>query len=571
MPSTKKAAIWFGLPLPASGPRTTHFPNPYLGWLEGRRVLYSATGDGSVVCINARTGEPIWRVHLTKAGINSTLLVHNEDKIIAIYGTPYEPGELVALKIPHVAPANPAAAPVVVERSTVQLWSDHISTSTSSPILVGDRVYVVSEGGFLFAVDANDGKILWRLQLGIEERTSPIYADGKLYVPMLDDPALKKEGSAETGTKGALYIIKPTDTEGQILAHVAVDGRCFGTPTAYNGKIYLQTTRHLYCFGKAGNNPGLPPAPAPETWPAPGPAKELQVIPSEVLMRPGETEAFRVRELDANGFTTREIRDMSGVKWASFIPPTAKVKSKMEGAFNSEGKLTAAEAATPSAGAFEASIGDLKGYFRGRILPYLPIKQDFEWAKLTEKDPADNDVPFAYPPLPWIGARLKFEIRDLDGNKVLAKTMDNPFLQRATVFIGDPSTKNYTIEADVMSEGNKRVMSMVGLVCQRYYIVLKGSFKQLEVNSTPELFTHNVPFEELPNVWYRLKARVDVAPDGSGVIRAKAWKRGDPEPEQWTIEVPHHHAHDSGSPGLFAFAPQKRVYFDNITVTSNEK
>ena len=41
-----------------------------------------------------------------------------------------------------------------------------------------------------------------------------------------------------------------------------------------------------------------------------------------------------------------------------------------------------------------------------------------------------------------------------------------------------------------------------------------------------------------PNVWYHLKTRVDVAADGSGVIRAKVWKKGDAEPEAWTIEVP---------------------------------
>jgi outer membrane protein assembly factor BamB len=560
--------IWASTP--GEQPKDNSFSHPILGWLDGKRVFYSATGDGAVVCVNARTGEPIWRVHLTKAGINSTLLVHNNDKIISIYGTPYEPGQLIALKIPHVAPTNAASAPVVVERSTVQLWADKISTSTSSPILVGDRVFVGSETGDLCDVDVNTGEIYWKLHLGVEERnSSPIFADGKLYVPMLDDPAVKKEGSSETGTKGALYIIKPTDKEGEIIAHVALDGRCFGTPTAYNGKVYIQTTRHIYCFGKRGNNPGLPPAPAPEAWPAPGPAKQLQIIPSEVLMRPGQTESVRVRALDANGFTAEELKDVSGVKWASFIPPTAKVKSKMNASFNPQGKLVATDDSAPSAGAFEARVGDLKGYMRGRILPYLPIKQDFEWASLKETNPVDN-VAFAYPPLPWIGARLKFEIRDLNGNKVLAKTMENPFFQRATVFIGDPSTRDYTVEADVMSDGNKRVMSEVGLVNQRYYIVLKGASKQLEVNSTLELFRHSVPFDAAPNTWYRLKTRVDVAKDGSGVIRAKVWKKDEPEPAQWTIEVPHKHAHESGSPGLFAFAPQKRVYIDNITVTPNK-
>src|SRR2546429_428786 len=93
---------------------------------------------------------------------------------------------MVALKILDLAPTNPAAGPVVIERSTVELWADNLSTSASSPILAGDTVYLVNEQGDLSAVDANTGRIVWRLRLGVEERNScPLYADGKLYVPML--------------------------------------------------------------------------------------------------------------------------------------------------------------------------------------------------------------------------------------------------------------------------------------------------------------------------------------------------------------------------------------------------
>ena len=554
---------------PGAQPKDNSFSHPVLGWLGGRRVFYSATGDGGVVCVNARTGDPLWRVPLTKAGINSAVLVHNNDKVISIYGVPYEPGQLVALKITNAIPANPAAAPIVLDRAAVQLWADNISTSTSSPILAGDRVYVVSEKGDLCAVDANDGRILWKHKIGIEERNAcPMYADGKLYVPMLDDPAVKTEGSGEAGTKGALYIIKPGDQDGDIICHVSLDGRCFGTPTAWNGKLYIQTTRHLYCFGKPGNNPGLAKAPVPEKWPAPGPATQVQIIPSEVLMRPGQTASFRLRTLDAKGFTVEDIKDPASVKWASFIPPTAKVKSTMKASFNEKGELVAANDSVPSAGAFEAQVNGLKGYIRGRILPYLPIKQDFESFTLTETNAADGAI-FSYPPLPWIGARFKFEIREKDGNKVLAKAMDNVFFQRATVFIGEASTKDYTIEADLMTAGNKRKMSEVGLVNQHYYIVLQGNSQKLEITSNQELFRQSVDFSLSPNVWYHLKTRVDVASDGSGVIRAKAWKKDDAEPDKWTFEVPDKHAHESGSPGLFGFAPQVPVFIDNVRVTPN--
>jgi outer membrane protein assembly factor BamB len=60
---------------PGERPMDNSFSTPYFTWLKGKRVLISASGDGSVVCVNARTGDPLWRVPLAKAGINSTALV----------------------------------------------------------------------------------------------------------------------------------------------------------------------------------------------------------------------------------------------------------------------------------------------------------------------------------------------------------------------------------------------------------------------------------------------------------------------------------------------------------------
>ena len=85
-----------------------------------------------------------------------------------------------------------------------------ISSSTSSPILVGDTIYVVAEKGDLCAVDANTGAIKWKLKLGIEQRNScPLFADGKLYVPILDDPA--EQSSRRGGSRH----------EGRLLHHQA--------------------------------------------------------------------------------------------------------------------------------------------------------------------------------------------------------------------------------------------------------------------------------------------------------------------------------------------------------------
>jgi outer membrane protein assembly factor BamB len=558
-------------------PRDNSYSHPYLTWYQGKRVFITATGDGNVFCANARTGEPLWRVPLFKAGINATTVVHNNDKVVAIFGTPYEPGQMVCMKIPQVETKPGQTVPVTVERSQVELWSNpDVSTSASSPILVGDRVYVVKEKGDLVSVDINTGKILWSIQLGIEQRNSAlVYADGKLYVPILDDPEAKSaggEGSGEAGSKGGLYVIQPTDTEGKILSRTSLDGRCFGTPVAYNGKVYMQTTKKLYCFGKAGNNPGVVEAPA-EKWPAAGPATQLQVIPNEALLNPGGKAAFRIRSLDANGLVVKEGIDPKSVKWASFIPPTALVKATMNGAFNANGELEAPKDAKMSAGAFEGVLGELKGYVRGRVLPGIPFTQDFESFALSETTTNDVEQPtkFAYPPLPWIGARFRFEVRDVEGTKALTKTIDNKLFQRGTVFMGDSDLKNYTVQIDARSEGNSRKMSDVGVIVHRYQILLKGNERKLEVNSNQERLKVAVPFTWSANKWYTLKARVDTKPDGSGVVRAKAWEKGTPEPEAWTLEVPHKTAHQQGSPGLFGFSPQdQRVFIDNIVVTANK-
>ena len=401
------------------------------------------------------------------------------------------------------------------------------------------------------------------------------------------------------GGDGELFVIKPGEKDGEILSRTLLSGKCFGSPIGYNGKIYIQTDKKLYAFGKKGASKSLEKYPESEKWPAAGAKSQLQIIPYEVLLQPGKSQSFRVRVLDANGFTAEENVDPKIVKWESFIPPTALVKVTMKGSFNTDGQLVAEGI---SAGQWKATLGDATGYIKGRIVSALPIKQDFETFELKEttgpgigKEPpvlapaapgapppqpnptnwnvVEEPTPFAYPPLWWNSARFRFEVRQAageGGTKAFCKSIDNKLFQRGQVFIGAPEMKNYTIEADVLTEGNKRKMSEVGVINQRYIIVLKGNYQQIEVNSNQERLKVSAPFPISPNTWYRVKARVDIAKDGSGIVRGKAWKKGEPEPEKWLIEVPHKTAHQNGSPGLFGFSPQEqRAWIDNISVTPN--
>ena len=425
---------------------------------------------------------------------------------------------------------------------------------TSSPVIVDDRIYQVTASGELFCLDVDTGRNLWHEKLGADQlHASPLFADGKLYIPTWHD---------------GFYIIKPTDEGPQILDKVELDGLCIGSPSLWKGRIYLHTTSRLYCFGRKGGAPPPPEVPQRAVRIKPTSPARLQIVPSEILLRPGQKVGFSLRAQDSQG---QDHGPVARADWEKFVPPAAKVVAYLDASVNDQGELVAGPDASYSAGAFRASAGTLKGTIRGRILPSPPYGEDFESFKLSGESKTDQQ-PFGFPPLPWIGARFKWEVTDLDGNKVLAKTLDRALFQRSTVFLGHPDDANYTIEADVMTDGNRRIKSDVGLVNQRYLITLRGNNQRLEVSSNHDRLKVSVPFKVRQKIWYRLKTRVDLNPDGSGVVRARLWPRTDGEPDAWTIEVEHHDAHRQGSPGLFGFSPQsqKRVYIDNVSIKPND-
>ncbi len=580
---------------PGDRPQDNTFSNPYLDVWDGKRVLYSAGGDSSILAINARTGEPLWRFSFAKAGakggINAALIRH-KDNLIALHESENldssEIGRMAAFRIPspsEVKPTN-SVIPHVFPPKTFEVWRNGVGSLASSPIPVGDVIYEVTGTGDLAAVKADTGTVLWKKKLGIEQRQStPFYADGLLYVAMYvssEGADAAKSAEADAGANGDLFVLKPGPDGAEVLSRTQLTGRCFGSPIGYNGKVYIQTDKKLYAFGSKGNNPGLAAGAAKPSMPAPGPAAQLQIVPYEFLMRPGQTQSFRIRTLDAAGFPVTEGIDPKSVTWEPYVPPTALVRAFAKGAFNADGALVAEKSPAPSAGQFKATLklpngSNAVGFIKGRILPAPPLAFNFENFALTNKTTNTVEPPtdFAYPPLSWNSARFRWEVRakELDGNptnQALVKTIDNKLFQRGQLFFGFPNLSNYTIQADVLSEGNKRKMSEVGVINQRYLVILKGNSQELEVNSNQERIKVSKPFKWTPNTWYTVKARVDVAADGSGVVRGKAWKKGEPEPEAWTIEVPHTHAHASGSPGLFGFAPQdQRVAIDNVAVTPN--
>jgi len=545
---------WFCTP--GIEPLDSTFATPVFGDLGNQRVMYAGTGCGNIVCVNVRTGEPVWRFRLSQSGVNADVLLAGPGKLIGIHGKENvdatHHGRLVALKIPTEYPAGPK--PLVLGKDA-EIWrNDEFVAFSSSPLLVNGRVYSTIATGSLLCADAATGKLIWSEKLAPDQlHASPAYADGKFYVPMHN---------------GTVHVLKDAGEKAQVLSVNKMDSLCLGAPSFYGDSVFIFTKESLNCFGPKSSAPVVPPAVAvaPEAA-STAPITQIQVVPAEFALSPGQSRKFTVWGLDAAGRRVKPVTNE--VTWAKFIPPTALVKSEVDGELKGD-TLVTAPAAKMSAGQFQAKWNNLSAVTRGRIVAGFGYKEGFEASVLNQKNEAGEAVGF--PPLPWLGARVKWHAIEKDGSKVVTNRLDNILFQRTMNFVGRSDMRNYTVEADVMTDGTRRVMSSVGLVNQRYLIAMVANSRILEISSNHERVKESVPFDAQPNVWYRLKTRVDSDGKGGGWVRAKLWEKSKPEPEKWTMELRQEKLHQQGSPGVFAFSPQalKRVYIDNLSLVANE-
>jgi outer membrane protein assembly factor BamB len=535
---------------PGIVPVDSSFALPVFGKLAGRDVFYAGTGCGHVVCIDANTGKSLWRFRLSQGGVNAQVLLLGDNKLVAVHGTENTDastaGRMVCLKMPTEYPTE-----LITLGKEAELWrNDEITAFSSSPTFADGRIYSTIATGSLLCVDAASGKTLWSEKLAPDQiHASPTFADGKLYVPMFD---------------GTFHILKPGSNKAERIFETKYENNLLGAPAIWAGKLYIFSKDKLHCFGsKAGTYVGV--APAPKT--TPGDIASLQIVPAEFALKAGESVDFKVYGLDANG---RRVKEVKAESWATFIPPTAKVQSTVDATFEGS-TLKASPTAKLSAGAFKVTANGLTATTRGRIVAGYGYNADFEAIELSMKNELDPTEAVNFPPLPWLGARLKWHVLEKDGSKVLGNRLDNILFQRTTNFFGASDMSDYTLEGDVMTDGTRRIMSTVGFVNQRYLVALVGNAQILEVSSNHDRLKHSVKFPIKPYTWYHLKSQVKSNPDGSGIVLAKAWPRGTDEPAEWTIETPVKHVHPKGSPAVFAFSPQsqKRVYIDNIKLTKN--
>jgi hypothetical protein len=515
--------------------------------VNGTRLLIQGGADGMVYALKPQTGEPVWRYEISKRGINTAVVVHGATAILTHSEENLDSNEMGMMVAVDAAAAKGDVKPDQIKWKTLG-WQGGFS----SPVIDGDRIYQIDNAANLAAFDVTTGKQLWLKNLGTVQKASPVLADGKLYV----------------GTEsGRFYILKPSATGCEILSQndlfndAPVDGQpgktqqvpapVLSSAAVSNGRVFFATDTTLYAIGKKSN--ATPTRThsfdlSHDETDGNRAATFVQVVPTELIIKPGDTLNFRVRLFDERG---NFIREEKSAQWS-----LDKLKGDV-----ADGKFVSAADGGRQAGLVKATVGGVTGAARVRIVPALPWAEDFSSYNVNTE------------PIAWTSTTLKYAVRELEGNKVLVKTTDgSSLLTRSRAYMGQSDLHDYTIESDVRAGQKRRQQGDAGVIAQRYALVLYGNAGEMHLEPwQPEIHrTVKVPFAWKPDTWYRLKLSVENMPDGKVRARGKVWAVGEQEPADWMIEMIDQIGNHQGSPGVFANAITSEIYFDNMKVYPNK-
>ena len=161
-----------------------------------------------------------------------------------------------------------------------------VQAGYASPVSDGQRIYIVDNGGILFAHDAKTGARAWEQNLGTIQKSSPVLADGKLYV----------------GTEnGKFFIIRPLADRAEILDQDWLGSEqnpepIVAAPAVARGRVYVVSMNAIYAIGPKMAPAAPPPIPRQArrsrrraSLPAGVPAA-LLVTPTELILKPGEAD-----------------------------------------------------------------------------------------------------------------------------------------------------------------------------------------------------------------------------------------------------------------------------------------
>jgi outer membrane protein assembly factor BamB len=174
------------------------------------------------IAYEPRTGREIWNVRYGDGFSNVPRPVYGNGLVYICTG--FQEPSMIAVRVDGRGDVTKSHVAWTLKRGV---------PLTPSPLLVGDELYMVNDGGIASCVDAKTGAELWRARMNGNFSASPIYADGRIYF-------LSEEGLTVVIAPGKKFQALATNQlEGETLASMAVSG----------GSIFIRSRTHLYRLG----------------------------------------------------------------------------------------------------------------------------------------------------------------------------------------------------------------------------------------------------------------------------------------------------------------------------------
>jgi len=190
----------------------------------GDRDQLVSVGAYRAAAYDPSTGKEIWRVSYADGFSNVPRPVFGHGLVYIATG--FQEPSLLAVRVDGSGDVTKTHIVWTLRRG---------APLTPSPLLVGDELYVVNDGGIATCLDAKTGGTHWVQRLGGSYSASPVFADGRIYF-------LSEEGMAR--------VIAP-GREFRVLATSKIDGDTLGSMAIANGSIFIRTDSHLYRIANA--------------------------------------------------------------------------------------------------------------------------------------------------------------------------------------------------------------------------------------------------------------------------------------------------------------------------------
>jgi outer membrane protein assembly factor BamB len=176
--------------------------------------------DPWVIAYNPEDGKEIWRAECVKGDAAASPILAG-DLLIAV-----EP------EVQSVAIRTGGTGDVT--KTHVAWRNEDVGPTIVSPVTDGRRVFFMDTFGTLYAVNAQDGKLLYKYDFGENVKSSPTLVAGKLYVLALS---------------GTMYIGTPGEKGFALETKNSLGEGCNASPAFMAGRIYIRGTTNLYCIG----------------------------------------------------------------------------------------------------------------------------------------------------------------------------------------------------------------------------------------------------------------------------------------------------------------------------------